>query len=95
MNAQRFRIKQGNIRCTVLCLATINRLIVGDVRNDVQFRLHGCVDGLCLRINLCEETAGISGGERSFSAILSRFIYLLVVLEPCESSWRIATGRHA
>lgn len=52
VNAQCLFVEERHIRCTIFRLAAINRLIIGDVCNDVQFRLHSCADLFRLCIDL-------------------------------------------
>lgn len=40
VHAECLFVEERHIRCTIFRLAAINCLIIGDVRDDVQFRLH-------------------------------------------------------
>lgn len=52
LHAEGLRVEQWDIGGAILSLASINRLIIGDVGDDVQLRLHRSGDGFRLSINL-------------------------------------------
>lgn len=52
VHAECLFVEERHIRCTIFRLAAINCLIIGDVRDDVQFRLHSWADLFWLCIDL-------------------------------------------